>query len=54
LGPISARTTRLRVATRNGSFFYDAATANEIVAQTQKALEAPAVTDFAAKRIRND
>lgn len=35
---ISQRTTRLRVATRDGGFFYDAATANEIVEQTERLL----------------
>jgi hypothetical protein len=38
LEPISARATRIRVATRNGGFFYDSATANEIVLQTEKML----------------
>ena len=41
LEAISQRATRLRVTTRDGGFFYDGATANEIVAQTEKALEAP-------------
>jgi hypothetical protein len=36
---ISQRATRVRVATKNGGFFYDSATANEIIAQTQKVLE---------------
>ena len=36
--PISARATRMRIAAKNGSFFYDSATANEIVAQTERAL----------------
>jgi hypothetical protein len=38
LEPISSRATRIRVATRNGGFFYDSATANEIVLQTEKLL----------------
>ena len=38
LEPISRRATRIRVATRNGGFFYDSATANEIVLQTEKML----------------
>ena len=38
LEPISQRATRIRVATRNGGFFYDSATANEIVLQTEKML----------------
>lgn len=41
LEAISQRATRLRVATRDGGFFYDSATANEIIAQTEKALDAP-------------
>jgi hypothetical protein len=44
LEPLTARATRMRVATRDGGFFHDAATAAEIVVQTQKALEAPAAT----------
>jgi hypothetical protein len=38
LEAISERATRIRVATRNGGFFYDSATANEIVLQTEKML----------------
>lgn len=38
LEAISQRTTRVRVATRNGGFFYDGATANEIVQQTARML----------------
>jgi hypothetical protein len=38
LEPISSRATRMRVATKNGSLFYDGATATEIVIQTEKAL----------------
>lgn len=38
LEPISRRATRMRVATRNGGLFYDSATANEIVLQTEKML----------------
>lgn len=44
LEAISHRATRLRVATKNGGFFYDSATANEILAQTEKALEAPRIS----------
>jgi hypothetical protein len=53
LEPLSQRATRMRVSTRDGGFFYDAATASEIVVQTQKVLEMPALTDLArdAKRI---
>jgi hypothetical protein len=46
LEALSQRATRMRVSTRDGGFFYDGATASEIVAQTQKVLEAPAVTDL--------
>lgn len=38
LEQVSQRATRVRVATRNGGFFYDSATANEIVLQTEKML----------------
>src|SRR5438105_15358857 len=41
LEALSQRATRMRVSTRDGGFFYDGATANEIVVQTQKILEAP-------------
>jgi hypothetical protein len=40
--PISARATRMRIAAKNGSFLYDSATANEIVAQTERGLGAAA------------
>jgi hypothetical protein len=40
--PISARATRMRIAAKNGSFFYDNATASEIVAQTERALASAA------------
>jgi hypothetical protein len=36
--PISPRAARMRIAAKNGSFFYDTATANEIVAQTERSL----------------
>ena len=36
--PISPRATRVRIAAKNGSFFYDSATASEIVAQTERSL----------------
>src|SRR6185295_15065781 len=39
LEALTARATRMRVSSRDGSLFYDAATASEIVAQTQKVLE---------------
>jgi hypothetical protein len=38
LEPISERATRVRIAAKNGSFWYDNATANEIVAQTERFL----------------
>jgi len=40
--PISPRATRLRIAAKNGSFFYDNATASEIVAQTERSLASAA------------
>ena len=40
--PISPRATRMRIAAKNGSFFYDNATANEIVAQTERSLASAA------------
>jgi hypothetical protein len=53
LEPLTMRATRMRVATRDGGLFYDAATAAEIVAQTEKLLDTPAATELAreAKRI---
>jgi len=36
--PISPRATRMRIAAKNGGFFYDSATASEIVAQTERSL----------------
>jgi hypothetical protein len=36
--PISARAARMRIAAKNGGWFYDTATANEIVAQTERSL----------------
>jgi len=38
LEPISARTTRIKVTAKNGGILYDAATATEIVVQTEKYL----------------
>ena len=38
LEPISTRTTRVKVAAKNGGIFYDSSTATEIVLQTEKAL----------------
>jgi hypothetical protein len=38
LEPVSPRATRIRVAAKNGGFFYDRATALEIVAQTERLL----------------
>jgi hypothetical protein len=38
LEPISPKATRIRVAAKNGSIFYDNATAFEIIAQTERLL----------------
>jgi hypothetical protein len=38
LESLSAHTTRMRVIARNGGFFYDGATAAEIIVQTEKGL----------------
>jgi predicted small secreted protein len=38
LESLTAQTTRMRVVARNGSFFYDGATASEIIVQTEKSL----------------
>jgi hypothetical protein len=38
LESLSAFTTRMRVVARNGGFFYDGATAAEIIVQTEKGL----------------
>lgn len=38
LEPVSPRATRIRVAAKNGGFLYDSATAQEIVAQTERLL----------------
>jgi hypothetical protein len=35
---LTLNTTRMRVVARNGSLFYDSATASEIIAQTEKSL----------------
>ena len=40
--PISPRATRMRIAAKNGGWFYDTATANEIVAQTERQLASAA------------
>ena len=40
--PISPRATRMRIAAKNGSFFYDNATASVIVAQTERSLASAA------------
>lgn len=42
LEPISARATRVRIAAKNGSLFYDNATAFEIVFQTERLLDSAA------------
>ncbi|HEY6822129.1 MAG TPA: DUF3568 family protein [Burkholderiales bacterium] len=38
LEPISSKTTRIKVAAKNGGIIYDSSTATEIVLQTEKAL----------------
>jgi hypothetical protein len=38
LESVTAYTTRMRVVARNGGFFYDGATATEIIVQTEKGL----------------
>jgi hypothetical protein len=38
LESVTASTTRMRVVARNGGFFYDGATATEIIVQTEKGL----------------
>ena len=43
--PVSGRATRVRIAASNGGFFHDTATASEIIAQTEKILEARAVNN---------
>lgn len=40
--PISGHATRVRIAAKNGGLFYDTATANEIVAQTERQLASAA------------
>ena len=55
LEPISAKATRMRVVTRSGGLFYDAATATEIVLQTEKALGVDDVTNASvgpSRRVR--
>ena len=44
LEAITPKTTRMRVEAKNGGFFYDGATATEIVLQTEKALRLGAET----------
>jgi hypothetical protein len=39
LEPISPNTTRMRVIARNGSVFFDSATATEIILQTERLLK---------------
>ena len=38
LESLTGNTTRMRVVARNGGFFYDSATASEIIVQTEKSL----------------
>ena len=40
--PVSASATRVRIAARNGGPFFDTATANEILAQTERVLDSAA------------
>jgi hypothetical protein len=40
--PISVKATRVRIAAKNGSLFYDTATAAEIVVQTERLLDSGA------------
>jgi hypothetical protein len=42
LEAVSGNATRVRIAARTGGPFYDTATANEIIAQTQRVLESAA------------
>lgn len=42
LEPVSPEATRVRIAARNGGPFFDTATANEIVAQTERILDSAA------------
>lgn len=42
LEPVSSAATRVRIAARNGGPFLDTATANEIIAQTQRVLDSAA------------
>jgi hypothetical protein len=46
--PISEKATRVRIAAKNGSIFYDNATAYEIVAQTERVLESAGRSTAAA------
>jgi hypothetical protein len=48
LEPITKQATRVRVTARGGSFFYDNATAIELVQQTGKALDATMTAKAAA------
>jgi Protein of unknown function (DUF3568) len=47
--PISAKATRVRIAAKNGSIFYDNATAYEIVAQTERLLGSAAAGGATAR-----
>ena len=51
LESVSAYTTRMRVVARNGGFFYDGATAAEIIVQTEKGLDAAPVTPTSARTL---
>lgn len=51
LESVSAYTTRMRVVARNGGFFYDGATATEIIVQTEKGLGAATLTPASARAL---
>jgi len=46
---VSRKATRMRVAAKNGGFFYDTATATEIILQTEKILDALATARVIAE-----
>lgn len=51
LESVTAYTTRMRVVARNGGFFYDGATAAEIIVQTEKGLGAATATPTSARTL---
>jgi len=50
--PVSAGATRVRIAARNGGPFLDTATANEIIAQTERVLDYAANLRYLPGRLR--